>query len=78
MFKIRFREPHQFKINFGSVTFVEHGFNPYEGPYEVIPKFYDQTLETDDKSMTDDVLVHQIPVEIVPNGGGGNTVTIGG
>lgn len=34
----------------------------YRGPYEVIPKAYDnQTLETKDKHMLDDVTVNKVP-----------------
>lgn len=34
----------------------------YEGPYSVIPKaYFEQTLETAQKYMTDDVTVSQVP-----------------
>ena len=49
----------------------------YDGPYEVTPRFYEQTLETKNKLMTDDVTVEIIPAHEVTNPAGGLTVTIG-
>ena len=50
----------------------------YTGPYTVIPKVkQDQTLNTKDKSMVDDVVVLEIPYEEVHNVTG-TTFTIGG
>lgn len=49
----------------------------YDGPYEVTPRFYEQTLETKEKLMTDDVTVEVIPAHEVTNPAGGLTVTIG-
>ena len=54
-----------------------HPYNPYEGPYEVIPAFDDQILETAEKTMSDDVVVKEIPVAEVSNPAGGLTLTIG-
>lgn len=48
----------------------------YTGSYEVIPKLVDQTLPTKDKSMTDDVVVKEVPVARVSNPSGGKTCTI--
>ena len=50
----------------------------YDGPYTVTPRFVPQTLETEHKSMTDDVTVLEIPVHRVSNEAGGVTVSIGG
>ena len=50
----------------------------YAGPYTVTPRFVSQTLETEHKSMTDDVTVLEIPVHRVSNEAGGVTVSIGG
>ena len=52
-------------------------YDEYEGPYEVVPRFREQTLETKNKLMTDDVTVDVIPVHEVTNPAGGLTVTIG-
>lgn len=49
----------------------------YDGPYEVTPHFFEQTLETNNKLMTDDVTVEIIPAHEVTNPQGGLTVTIG-
>ena len=50
----------------------------YNGPYEVAPKFINQTLETQEKAMKKNVIVNEIPVQKAENLGGGYTVTIGG
>lgn len=52
------------------------GGNPYEGEYEVIPTLEDQTLETANKTLRNDVLVKEVPVYRVTNESGGYTVTI--
>lgn len=38
-----------------------HSIDWYNGDYEVFPKRVDQTLPTKDKTMRQDVLVHEIP-----------------
>lgn len=48
----------------------------YKGPYDVIPKVYEQKLETANKSMEDDVLIEKIPYSETANSGGGTTVNI--
>lgn len=48
----------------------------YEGSYSVTPKTYEQTLETKNKSMTDNLVVEEIPYSEVSNPSGGNTVNI--
>ena len=55
------------------IDFSEH----YDGPYEIIPDFEIQTLETADKKMDNDVTVHPIPVHRTTNPYG-TTVYIGG
>lgn len=63
----------EFQVDFG-----QGGELPwYGGPYVVIPKFEEQELDTDHKSMRSDVTVKEIPVARVPNPSGGYTVTIG-
>ena len=49
----------------------------FDGPYEVTPRFHEQTLKTKNKLMTDDVTVEVIPAHEVTNPQGGLTVTIG-
>lgn len=48
----------------------------YEGDYDVIPKTYLQTLDTDNKVLRDDVRVHEIPYFETSNEKG-TTVYIG-
>ena len=50
----------------------------YDGPYNVTPRFEEQTLNTRDKLMLDDVTVEAITVSRVSNPAGGKTVYIGG
>ena len=50
----------------------------YRGPYVVIPKSYQQGLDTNGLKMLDDVTVEQIPYSRVSNPSGGDTVNIGG
>lgn len=49
----------------------------YTGDYEVDPRKVSQTLETKNKSMTDDVTVNAIYYSEVTNQGGGYTAYIG-
>lgn len=49
----------------------------YEGEYEVDPKFEEQTLETKQKSMHDDVKVNAISTLEIDNEAGGITFIIG-
>ena len=49
----------------------------YDGPYEVTPRLYQQSLATDNKLMQEDVTVHQIPVVYTSNPFDGQTVVIG-
>lgn len=49
----------------------------YTGDYEVTPRLYAQSLDTDGKLMQDDVTVYEIPVTRTTNPTGGLTVLIG-
>lgn len=49
----------------------------YTGEYVVIPKVYEQFLDTDHKVLTEDVDVKEITFIQVPNDKGGLTTTIG-
>ena len=53
------------------------GVDIYDGSYEVTPRLYAQSLDTDGKLMDDDVTVHEIPVTRTSNPQGGQTVLIG-
>lgn len=52
--------------------------NPYDGDYHVVPKVYEQTLSTKNKTMTGNVVIEKIPCAEVDNSHGGTTVIIGG
>ena len=55
-----------------------HSVDWYKGEVEVTPKFEQQSLPTKDKTMRENIVVTEIPVEITINESGGNTITIGG
>lgn len=70
------------RIIFSSGNLVGHiviasNKEQYAGDYNVIPKVEEQTLETKDKTMTDNIFVAAIPYHEVSNPQGGITVTIG-
>lgn len=49
----------------------------YEGPYDVIPKAYDdQSLPTYGKTLSDDILVHKVPYHKTSNAAKGLTAYI--
>lgn len=50
----------------------------YTEEYIVTPKIYEQSLDTDNKSLTQDIVVRSIPYTEVTNPEGGLTVIIGG
>ena len=78
-FYMTFQDDDPFRITFEDVIEVHHGGgDPYQGPYEATPIFEEIILPTKNKHMNSDVTVHKIPVAVVENPGGGNTVTIGG
>lgn len=61
-------EQEQMCACFGEVVEVDHDYDPYLGPYTVIPKAWvDQVLLTKDKNMTDDVTVTEVPYTEVSN-----------
>lgn len=76
-FKIKFvHQECTFRPSFGEiVTLVNE--DVYEGDYNVIPRVYQQVLETKDKLMLDDVTVEIIPYAQTINVKNGYTVTIG-
>ena len=54
-----------------------NGLPYYHGEYEVDPRKVEQTLETKNKSMKEDVIVHPIFYSETSNIGGGLTAVIG-
>lgn len=65
-----------FKTDFGEIFVINNG-EVYEGEYEVTPRVYQQVLETRDKIMLNDVVVHIIPLAKTLNTSNGYTATIG-
>lgn len=66
-----------FNSDFGAVKVITDA-EVYDGSYDVIPDFTKQTLSTKDKLLIADVTVEKIPLWVVENVSGGNTVIIGG
>ena len=65
-----------FNTDFGEIFLVKTE-DVYEGDYNVIPRVYQQILDTKDKVMLDDVTVEIIPLAKTINLSNGYTVTIG-
>ena len=58
------------------VLALPYSGNRYSGKYEVTPTVNGEVLETANKMMVDDVTIHAIPYQEVPNIHGGKTITI--
>lgn len=54
-----------------------HGYKDYTGPYEVTPSTAEQIMNTEDKHLTNNIVIHEIPYYNVSNPAGGSTVYIG-
>lgn len=54
------------------------GGDEYKGPYQIEPKFIEETLATKGKLMKENVIVSPIDIARVTNPSGGTTVYIGG
>ena len=61
-----------FSVDFSSM----HEAGEYMGLYTVTPSDQEQTLQTVNKRMSDNVTVHATPYHEASNEGGGYTVTI--
>ena len=67
-FSLVFIDEEPFSFVFDEVIEVEKGYDPYLGPYRVIPKAYkEQILATKNKDMTDNVTVEEVPYTEVSN-----------
>lgn len=75
--EVFFNSSCEFDGEIESTIEVYQGAERYSGDYEVTPNFDTQTLETENKLMTDDVTVFPIPVHRTTNPYG-TTVYIGG
>ena len=76
--RLKLNDLHQIRFSQNQYILVRGGdYDRYTGEYVVVPKSSTQTLETNDKLMTDDVSVLAIPYTEVTNQSGGYTVSIG-
>lgn len=57
----------EFCMEFENLQIVHTDYDPYLGPYVVIPKRRDQILATNGKNMEDDVTVKEVPWTEVSN-----------
>lgn len=66
-------------VDFGDyqVIHIADPIPEYQGSYIITPRIASQTLDTDNKKLTDDIKVLAIPRVDVSNLAGGLTVTIG-
>ena len=65
-------------LTMGDATIISQVYPDYEGPYIVTPILNNDTiLETQEKTMRDDITVKAIPVVQTTNPYGGQTVVIG-
>lgn len=76
--KVEFAKGQTFGVDFGQLTEVGKEYEHYAGDYDVVPGREGTVLETQDKVMDDDVVVHPIPFFEVSNPSGGYTCYIGG
>ena len=60
------------------IVLIEKYPGTYEGEYEITPRAYDQTLDTKDKTLLQDMTVFKIPFSETINLSGGYTANIGG
>lgn len=76
--KVEFSKGNDFDVDFGQLTEVGKEYEHYGGDYDVVPGREGTVLETQDKVLDDDVVVHPIPFFKVSNLSGGTTCYIGG
>lgn len=56
---------HEISVEVGTtIQIVPPGIGYYEGPYVVDPDIVEKTLPTENKLMTDNVIVHEIPMRL--------------
>lgn len=55
---------------------MDVSYPTYDGTYVIVPKRYEQSLDTSDKLLTDDVTVQEVPYQEAMNESGGYTFNI--
>lgn len=73
-FEVTFGGCNAFDVDFGAYEGV--GGDEYQGTYEVTPTEYEQTLSTQDKVLTQNVIVHPIPSNYGLITWDGTTITV--
>lgn len=61
MIRFKIRGAPAVKMHIEAAVAVPSGGNPYEGPYEVVPKVEVQTLATKQKYLSEDIRVLSVP-----------------
>lgn len=59
-----------------TVTVIHDRLPDWDGPYEVTPTASEQVLATAQRTMREDVTIHEIPYHQTSNDSGGYTVSI--
>lgn len=77
--QVEFHDAQAFDVEFGELHEVGSAdILTYDGSYTVKPSLGVQTLETAGKLMEENTIIEPIPIYVVSNNSGGNTVVIGG
>ena len=73
---LKIEKVHTISVELSNVT-IGGVYDLYPGPYTITPRVYEQTMNTDNLLMEQDVLIYSIPLTEVSNIQGGKTATIG-
>lgn len=65
-------------VLYGTLSVFKGNYEPYTGPYDIIPGFDGITIATANRYLFSDIEIKPIQVESVSNSSGGRTVFIGG
>ena len=57
--------------------YLPEGYEDYEGSYVITPDVDQQVISTNDRHLTEDIIIQPIPYAEVSNDANGYTVTIG-
>lgn len=65
-------------VSLGSIEVIHSDMPDYEGEYAITPGVGEQTLNTANRTLRDDMVINPIPYTATTNLSGGYTVIIGG
>lgn len=74
---VKISAPTTLGVKVGGEFYRVGDYEFFDGPYKVKPTFENQTLQTKNMAMKDDVEIKPISITKVSNQSGGNTVIIG-